>query len=163
MLSVRNVRCRMGFTLLELVLVTLLIMILVGLSTPLFKKKLSDLTLTTTATKMQMMLTFAQESAVLTGKNMKMHIDIAQRCYQLFGMDAAATPPAYAAIGGRFGRSVAIPAGLDIAASRSDVVFYPDGHSDDATITVRTAAGDEYTIRVSGSGAPVTVQETNHA
>ena len=100
-----------GFTLIELTLVTLLVLILAGLSTPLFKKTLSDLSARNTSFSICKLINYAQEMAVLERKNYKITFDFKKGRYQLLELSSSTKPPAYVKVTGRFGKHFGLEQG----------------------------------------------------
>ena len=147
-----------GFTLIELTLVTLLVLILVGLSTPLFKKTLSDLSARDTSFSICKLINYAQEMAVLERVNYKIAFDFKKGSYQLFELSSSAKPPLYVKATGRFGKLFGIPRGLQLSGARNSIIFYPDGHCDEAKVNILTSAGG-YSVTVKGFGNTVEVKE----
>ncbi|MDO8535446.1 MAG: prepilin-type N-terminal cleavage/methylation domain-containing protein [Candidatus Omnitrophota bacterium] len=147
-----------GFTLIELTLVTLLVLIIAGLSTPLFKKTLSDLSARNTSFTICKLINYAQEMAVLERNNYKVAFDLKKGRYQLLTLSASTKPPAYIKTTGRFGKLFALPQGLRFAGEKSGVVFYPDGHCDEIVVNVLAGAGG-YSIMVKGFGNAVEIKE----
>jgi len=157
--SLRRLRA-LGFTLIELTLVTLLVLILVGLSTPLFKKTLSDLSAKNRSFSICKLINYAQEMAVLERKNYKIAFDFKNGRYQLLELSSSDLPPAYKKTTGRFGRLFGLEQGLKISGARNEVVFYPDGHCDDIEVNVLTSTSG-YSIIVKGFGNTAEIKEVN--
>jgi len=152
-----TLRQAQGFTLIELTLVTLLVLILAGLSTPLFKKTLSDLSARNTSFSICKLINYAQEMAVLERKNYKIAFDFKKGRYQLLELSSSGLPPAYVRVTGRFGKLFGMPQGLKLSGVRNGVVFYPDGHCDEIRVNVLTSAGG-YSVMVKGFGNMVEVK-----
>jgi prepilin-type N-terminal cleavage/methylation domain-containing protein len=151
-------RCHPGFTLIELTLVTLLVLILAGLSTPLFKKTLSDLSARNTSFSICKLINYAQEMAVLERKNYKITFDFKKGSYQLLELSASAKPPVYKKVTGRFGKLFGLRQGLKLSGNRNGVIFYPDGHCDEIRVNVLTSSGG-YSVMANGFGNMVQVKE----
>lgn len=151
-------RRRLGFTLIELTLVTLLVLILAGLSTPLFKKTLSDLSARNTSFSICKLINYAQEMAVLERKNYKITFDFKKGRYQLFELSYLAKPPVYVKVTGRFGRLFGLGQGLRLSGDKNSVVFYSDGHCDEIKVNVLTKLGG-YSVMVKGFGNMVEIKE----
>ena len=147
-----------GFTLIELTLVTLLVLIIAGLSTPLFKKTVSDLSARDTSFSICKLINYAQEMAVLERKNYKITFDFKKGRYQLLELSSSAKPPAYVKVTGRFGKLFGLGQGLKLSGDRNGVIFYPDGHCDEIRVNVLTSAGG-YSIMVKGFGNTVRIEE----
>jgi len=146
-----------GFTLIELTLVTLLILVLAGLSAPLFKKTLSDLSAKNISFDICKLANYAQEMAVLERANYKIAFDFKNGKYQLLKLSSQPPPPVYKKMPGRFGRLFGLPQGLSLSGSSSGVVFYPDGHCDEIRVDVLTSAGG-YSIMIKGFGNAVEIK-----
>lgn len=147
-----------AFTLIELTLVTLILLALVGLSIPLFKNTFSDLAAKNTAFNISKLINYAQESAVIGRKNLKVAFNFEKGNYQLFEADSSANPPVYKKIRGRFGRMFSLPKGLSLNGSRKEAFFYPDGHCDEFKINV-LVKNRGYCVGVKRFGNMVEVKE----
>lgn len=153
-----TLRQAQGFTLIELTLVTLLVLILAGLSTPLFKKTLSDLSARNTSFSICKLINYAQEMAVLEGKNYKIAFDFKNGRYQLLELSPSGLPPVYKKVTGRFGKLFDLSRGLSLSGNRNGVIFYSDGHCDEINVNVLTKLGG-YSVMVKGFGNMVEVKE----
>ncbi len=147
-----------GFTLIELTLVTLLVLILTGLSTPLFKKTLSDLSARNTSFSICKLINYAQEMAVLKRVNHKIAFDFKKGSYQLLELSSSGLPPVYKKATGRFGKLFGLKQGLKLIGDRNDIIFYPDGHCDEIRINVLTKISG-YSVIVKGFGNMVEIKE----
>ena len=84
-----------AFTLIELVLVTAIVLIIISLSIPLFKRTFSDLTIKDLAFNISKLTYLAREKAILQKKNFKISFDFPSGRYRLLEMDNSIEPPAY--------------------------------------------------------------------
>ena len=155
-----TLRQAQGFTLIELTLVALLVLIVVGLSAPLFKKTLSDLSARNTSFSICKLINYAQEMAVLERNNYKIAFDFKNGKYQLLELSLSEKPPVYKKVSGRFGRLFGLEQGLSLSGSRSDVIFYSDGHCDDIIVNVLTKQGG-YSVAVKGFGNMARIKEVD--
>jgi hypothetical protein len=145
-----------GFTLIELTLTALLILIVTGLSAPLFKSTLSDLSARNTSFNICKLINYAQEMAVLEGVNYKIAFDFNKGSYRLLKLSSTVKPPVYEKASGRFGRLLSMPRGLKISGGKNEIVFYPGGHCDEISVNVLTGAGGySITVRRFGNMAEV--------
>ncbi len=134
-------------------------MILAGLSTPLFKKTLSDLSARNTSFSICKLMNYAQEMAVLERKNYKIAFDFKKGSYQLLEIaSSVALRPVYKRATGRFGKLFGLPQGLSLSGSTNGVIFYPDGHCDEIRVNVLTKLGG-YSVVVKGFGNMVEIKE----
>lgn len=149
-----------AFTLIELALVAFIILVLVGLSAPLFKRTFSNLTVKESAFNIAKMIGYAQEKAILSRKNFKIKFDFENSKYQLLERDDTAVDgTGYNKAGGRFGRVLALPRGISLSGSGNEMTFNPDGSCDDMTVDVRDARGNGYRISSRGFGSLPEVKE----
>ena len=155
-MTVLRLRRTSGFTLIELTLVTLLILILAGLSTPLFKKTLSDLSARNASFSICKLINYAQEMAVLERVNYEIAFDFKNSKYRLFKLSVSEKPPAYVKAAGRFGKLYGLPQGLKLAGVKDAVVFYPDGHCDEVNVSVLTKIGG-YSVKAKRFGNMVEI------
>lgn len=150
---------RAGFTLVEMALVTVIIVILVGISTPLFKKSLRDLIVKDTTFSISKLMHYAQELAIIDRKNTMVRFDYKDRSYCLFEMDESADPPLYRKTAGKFGRRFSVPDGVAIAGEAFEIAFYPNGQCDDFVLNIVNEAQAGYRIIVKGFGGRFVMQE----
>ena len=140
---------RRGFTLVELVLVILLISILVGLSTPLFKRTFSDLELRNISLDIAKMINYAQEMAIVDKIKYKLNFNIDRGEFW---------------IAGRHGKKITLPRGLKITLDaeyidKGELAFYPDGRSDKAEIKITDRkTGEGRLIKIKGFGSRVEIK-----
>ncbi len=162
---------RSGFTLIELTLVTVIILALVGLSAPLFRKTFSDLTAKDTTFNISKLISYAQERAVIDRKNFKIIFNFTSGYYQLSESQASDGRILYKQIKGRFGKAFHLPQGLSFKDKDSEnararkeeykkeIVFYPDGRSDPLVIDMLNKEMVGYRITSKGFGTLVGIKE----
>lgn len=162
---------RSGFTLIELTLVTVIILALMGLSAPLFRKTFSDLTAKDAAFNISKLISYAQERAVIERRNFKITFNFTSGNYQLSESQVSKGKTAYKQMKGRFGRTFTLPQGLSfrddesgIAKAKNEeykkaIVFYPDGRSDPLVIEMLNKENAGYRITSKGFGALVGIKE----
>ena len=160
-----------AFTLIELMLVAVIILALISLSVPLFKKTFSDLSSKDTAFNISKLLTYAQEKAVIDRKNYKMAFDFNQRQYQLLESAPSADGLVYKRSQNRFGRIFTLPQGIFFHDPATDVIqktseeykkqaiLYPDGHCDELSIDIIDKEGSGYNIALKGFGSLARIKE----
>ena len=154
---------RAGFTLIELALVALIILMLVGLSVPLFRGTFQDLTLNDSARSVSQLIKYAQEKAILDRVNYKMTFNLKKGQYQIFKLNPSGDAPLYEKVSGRFGRLYTLPRNLSFRA-RSDEpvkesIFYPDGRCDEWAVDIIDVKGMGYTIAIKGFGRSNEIKE----
>jgi len=147
-----------AFTLIELVLVTAIVLILIGLSTPLFKRTFSDLTIKDLAFNISKLTYYAREKAILQKKNFKISFDFPSGRYRLLEIDNSIEPPVYKKSAGKFGNGYTLPKGMLFKGPANEIIFYPDGRCDDADIDILDEKGAGYTVLIRGFGSRIEVK-----
>ncbi len=147
-----------AFTLIELTLVTAIILALIGLSIPLFKRTFVDLSAKNTAFNIAKLAGYAVEKSVIDRKNYKLIFDFNRRTYQL--------PES-----GRFARTFTLPKGLFFydpdkkvspkpgEEAKKQIVFYPDGHCGGGSIYIVDNSGIGYSVILKTSGGFAQIKE----
>lgn len=148
-----------GFTLIELALVALLVVILIGLSTPLFRGAFSNLALRDSAYNISSLINYGQEKAILERKNFKISFNFEAGKYWLLEWNDSLEPANYTRVTGRFGRTFTLPQGLSFRSSKSELVLYPDGHSEEMNIDIFNTKGEGYRAIVRGFGRRIEISE----
>ena len=119
-----------GFTLLELLVVTLILMVLVGVSVPQFRRTFRHLQLQVFASDVAKLLTYANRRAVATGEVLRIQFDVDGRRYWLARAQEAPSEEKFERVSDKFGRVVSVPGSISISSSTREVTFYPDGRAD---------------------------------
>lgn len=147
-----------GLTLIELILVTFLLLMLVALSVPRFKRTFSDLSAKNAAFNIAKLINYGQEMAVLEGKNLKITFNFEKSTYQLVQLDNSVKPALYKKVPGRFGRIFDLPRGVVLKGSKKEAFFYPDGHCDEIAVNV-LVKGEGYSVRAKRFGNMAAIKE----
>ena len=166
---------RAGFTLIELTLVTVIILALVGLSIPLFRKTFSNLSAKDAAFNISKLISYAQEKSVIDRKNYEMAFNFTANQYQLFESKQSTDRFVCTKINNRFGRVFTLPQGLyfkdpsgeqahqEGEGYKKNIVFYPDGRCDGLTIEILDKKGSGYEIVSKGFGSLIEIKEVASA
>lgn len=148
-----------GFTLIELVLVILLVSIITALSTPLFRRTFSDLTIKNASFDMSKMINYTQEMAIIDRVTYKLNLSFEKKSYWITKETSSEKGTIYKRIKGRFGKAFFLPRGYSLKSGKKELMFYPDGRSDEAKIRIRDEKSrNERIIEVKGFGGRVTVK-----
>lgn len=152
-------RFKKGFTLIEVMLVTVLMLVMAGLSAPLMKRALSGLAVNNAALDISKLISYAQERAIIEQRNYKAKFYPVSGQYRLFVSEDPAGRSAYREIPGKFGRIFSLPQGLSISCSAQDMALYPDGTCDEFSFTVADRYGSGYLVRIKGFGTSFDMRE----
>lgn len=125
-----RVRGQAGFTLLELLVVTLILAVMVGVAVPRFGRAFRHLQLQVFASSVATLLTYASKRAVTTGEILRVHFDVEGRRYWLAQAQEASPEEKFERVSGKFGRIASVPEGISLRPSAGGVTFYPDGRAD---------------------------------
>ena len=160
-----------GFTLIELTLVTVIILALLGLSIPLFRKTFSDFSAKDTAFNISKLISYAQERSIIDRKKYKIVFDFQLKRYQLVEPFSQEGKVIYRNVPGRFGKAFKVPQGLffgDPAGKtapkkgeeyKKEIALYPDGRSDELLLDILYQGGSGYRITAKGFGSLVHIKE----
>ena len=152
-------RSRRGFTLIELALVALIIVILVGISTPLFRRTYHDLQLNETAYNIARFMSYARAKAISERINTRLNFDFEIGKYWLTQADDPERPDQYEHIKGRLGRFHSAPTGISLSGKESLLKFYPNGRSEDFKLIIEGRLGEGRVIEVKGqTGEPEIIE-----
>ncbi|MFH1867807.1 MAG: prepilin-type N-terminal cleavage/methylation domain-containing protein [Candidatus Omnitrophota bacterium] len=145
-----------GFTLLELMLVSVIILAMVAISTPLFRRTYEDLKLTTTVKDISMLMQFCREKAVFERRPYRISLDINQKTYQaLVEEDDEEFKP----LKSRWGRLFRIPGGIDIETSLEKIDFSPSGKPTPAVVYLTNNKNVTHTIFIESNTGRIRVYD----
>lgn len=142
-------RSRKAFTFIELALVLLLTTTLAALCLPQLKNKFYEVEVKTACFNLLKLVHYAHEKSILERRRFELRFDFEGGRYRLMREEGEKK---FNPAGGRAGKTASLPASVSFAGSKDSVVFYPDGRSDAAEITVRGKSGEAYRLKMSGFG-----------
>ncbi|MEE8359414.1 MAG: hypothetical protein V3S04_00645 [Candidatus Omnitrophota bacterium] len=125
-----------GFTLIELILLTIIITALVALSTPRFRNTFTSLKLKETSYNLAKMINFVQERAIVEGVPYKLVLDTDKGRYYFMRFDDTKDKSGFVRLEEKIGKIFILPKGTTLRANKNEVYFYPDGRSQNVTITL---------------------------
>jgi len=128
----KDLRPRYAFTLLELMLVAAIILALVLLSTPIFRRTYEDLQLTTSAKNIAYMANFCRERAVFERIDYRLNIDTDNNVYQISVRNEEDNT--FKPLKEKWGRSFRIPNGIEVKTDKEAIDFSPEGDTNSFTI-----------------------------
>lgn len=144
-----------GYTFIELMLTASIVLIIVGLSTPLLRNAFYALRVNLQAKDLAGLMNLAREKAVFTRIAHLVRIDTANNTYRIFTVDLQ--KDTRAPIEGRWGRSFKIAGNLKVECSQENIKFFPDGSSNGATISFSDSAGTKSQLYISAQTGEITV------
>lgn len=157
-----------GFTLIELALVAVIILAIITLSTPLFRRTIAELSIRDASYNISKLINYAQERAIIDNtKNFKVRFYLKNKQYKFveIGTDPVTKSPVEIKVAGKFGKLFTLPKGITFTrdekpgAQNVDIAFYPDGHCTKADIYLYDAGKMHYKISTKGFGGLVEVSE----
>ncbi|MBL7131937.1 MAG: prepilin-type N-terminal cleavage/methylation domain-containing protein [Candidatus Omnitrophica bacterium] len=148
-----------SFSLVELLLVVVILGILIGLSTPLFRKTYSNFQLADSAKNLVSLMRFAQTSSIVERLRYRIVFDSGKSKYWLSKESDLSQPAVFSKIQGKFGRTVAIPKDINIEFANDNITFYPDGTVDEVNIDFSNRDNKVYTVTTEGQTGYVKLLE----
>jgi Tfp pilus assembly protein FimT len=115
-------------------LVAVIVLVLVALSTPLFRKTYEDLSFTAYAKNIFQTLYYCRERSIFERKAYAIIIDNEKNTYNIFVENQDSGEFEISADSRR--RVLNIPEGIEIETDRENISFRPDGYMDSAIITI---------------------------
>jgi len=154
----RNQLKNKGFTFIELALVAIIILVLVGLSTPLFRRPFSSIQLKNTCQNIVQLIRYIQAKAIAERKFCQINFDFEKGIFWLT-MEDDTSPGEFKRIKGKWGATFKVPDGISINSDTSFITFYPDGSSDQARIRIFDSKGKAFTVITQKNFGYVKIEE----
>ena len=151
-----NRKRQYGFTLIELTLVSVIILILITLSMPLFRRTYEDLKITSCAKDISQIIHFSRERAIFERRNYRIIIDTKSNTYQILVHDEEGD--GFKPLADRWGRMFHIPKDIEIRTDIKQIDFLPGGVSDSAVIYI-IRENRTYSIILDGSTGSIKVDD----
>lgn len=149
-----------GFTFIELVLVAVIILVLIGVSVPMFRSSSNSAHLKTISQSLVQLMRYAQAKSIAERKLCRVNFDFGQGIFWLSTQGGAFTDmDTFERIGGRWGAIVEAPEGITVSGETSFITFYPDGSSDKTEIKIYNRAGEAFSITAQRSISYVEVKK----
>lgn len=127
---------KQGFTLIELAIVASVILVLVAVSTPLFKGTLRELELKDSAYNISKMIRYAEANAIMEEKRYKIVFDVENGAYWLLEENEKGPEKTFKRVEGRFGNKFFLPKDISLKSDKGELIFLPNGRSVKASISV---------------------------
>ena len=139
----------MGFTLIELMLVAVIILALVSISSPLFRRSFDDLKLSSTSRELVSILRLARERAVFERSYYRLYIDSDDNFYRMY--TSSDSKDDFIILKERWGRKFKISKNITIDTEIDYIDFSPDGKSTGGIIYLENLNNNFNTIIVEES------------
>ncbi|MBN1405252.1 MAG: GspH/FimT family pseudopilin [Candidatus Omnitrophica bacterium] len=138
---------RTGFTLIELILTTTILLVIAALSVPIFKNTYSSLIINLKAQDMAGLMNLARERAIMTRMPYAVKINADENSYRMMALDTKKDK--LSPVRDRWGKSFFIPANFKIQSGGNTVKFFPDGTSSGADIVLTDDKGAQKQVHIS--------------
>jgi Tfp pilus assembly protein FimT len=146
---------RTGFTLLEVTLVSVITLILITLSMPIFRRTYEDLEISSSAKNIAQMINFARQRAVFERINYRFIIDDTDNTYKVLAQYEERGE--FKPLQDRWGRINSVPQNIDIKAEIKSIDFSPSGISGHSIIYLTNSRGKTYSITLDGKRGTVKI------
>ena len=148
-----------GFTFIELILVAVIILVLIGVSVPIFRSSSSSAHLKAVSQNLAQLMRYAQAKSIAERKLVRVNFDFEQGAFWLSVQGGAVTDTdTFERIEGRWGTVVEAPEGITISGETPFITFYPDGSSDKTKIKIYNKAGEAFSVTAQRSISYVEVK-----
>lgn len=151
-------RTRGGFTFVELFLVVIVIGIATALSIPRLKKNLENIALESFVKDVYYLSRYVQSTSVAQGKIYCLNLDPGIAAFWVSVKD----DDRYVRVGGRFGRIMRAPKGVDVSLVPLDayaVYFYPDSSTDKVDVVFEGQGVPKIYLVFEGASGGIKVKE----
>lgn len=140
--ALRDTFSEFSFTLIELILVVCIISILVGLSTPRFRKTFVDIQLEAEVNRFVSLIRYAQAESIIEKTVIRLNIDSSKGRVWL----ARRKNGEFEIIQGKFGRVFFIPSNINCISDSEKIDFFSDGSSESANIVLINTNNKAYKL-----------------
>ena len=154
--SINPVKRVKAFTLVEILLVTILLAVAAGLSIPDLSRQYSNFQLSTTAKHISYLMRYAQSLAMIHQKEYRIHFSADRLSYGLeeevgteegsVGVGSPEADKTFQRISGDKGRVFSIHQDILVETKNESLCFYPDGAMDRGEIVLRNKSQREIII-----------------
>ncbi len=150
-----------GFTLIELILVAAIIIALVAVSTPLFRKTFQGLQLKDAAYNIGKVIQYAQQRAIIEERKYSLAFNFEGRNYQLYAWEEAGEGKGFVRAKGRFHASIELPEGVEFKGEKDSIIFLPNGRCDKITLYLIGKDKQTFALKTNGRAGYVSIEEVH--
>ena len=143
-----------GLTFVELILVAILILVVAGLSLPLFRRPFRNIQLKNTCQELVQLMRYAQAKSIAERRLYRINFDFEQGAFWPTEQREDVSGDKFKNIPGRWGKlnkapegiSIKAPEGISVDGESAFITFYPDGSSDKIKIEISNVAGKKFIV-----------------
>lgn len=166
-----------GFTLIELIIVAAIIVILIAVSSPLFRTTLRDIELIDAAHNISKLIKYGQQRAIIEEKRYRLLFDLEKSAYYLLteseegeegelSAEGESAPyaeggshPGWKEVGGRLGGYFYLPEGIKFKTDVDKITFLPNGRCNKILLYIINQKNKTIEIKTNGRAGYVEVSE----
>ncbi|MFC1704067.1 Tfp pilus assembly protein FimT/FimU [Candidatus Omnitrophota bacterium] len=145
-----------GFTLIELFIVIIIIGIVAAVAVPNFGKSYSGFLLSNAASDLAYTMRYARAQSIMERTYHKLNFDAEKKSYWITKASNNSGTE-FERIGNIFGKVEKMPEAITLDSEVEEIMFYPDGSIDSATLYFHNNNEKYYTILTYGKGGYVQV------
>ncbi|MBI1883660.1 MAG: prepilin-type N-terminal cleavage/methylation domain-containing protein [Chlamydiae bacterium] len=147
----RNNKRYQGFTLVEILIVTVIIAVLSSIAIPRFRRTYEQFQLSVLTQKFSRLAQTAHELAMLEGRAYKIFLSRQTASFTLFRAPDREDEP-YERLSGNLGKDQMLPLGFQIKADEEEIFFYPDGSATETELEFENIQEDRKHLKISLTG-----------
>ncbi|MFH1246100.1 MAG: hypothetical protein V1662_06430 [Candidatus Omnitrophota bacterium] len=134
-----------GFTFIELILVAVVILVLLGMGTPLFRGAFTGVQLQDSCQRLVQLMRWTQAKSITERRVYRVNFDFEKGAFWLTAQDSQDNKK-FSRITGRWAKTNKLPEGITVEGEDAILTFYPDGTADKESIRLCDQQGNGFTI-----------------
>lgn len=145
-----------GFTFIELILTSLIILVIVGLSAPIFRKTFHDLRVNLQTKDLASLMNLAREKSIMTRISHSIIVYEDENVYRMAMYDIDAKK--LKAVSGKWGKRFTLSNDINLKSSKDEIKFFADGSSNGAVLSLIDSDGLKTQIKIdAGTGEIIVI------